>query len=166
MTDLVDKCEKKSKITFTLSTTSLLLESAFQPRIAPVTVATLVLTVNAGEKKIDKLTEMMRNLAFSVRTLKQNASIRIVEPWATANLAARNRNVQQNSGNSSRPGQTSSFLSGGDKYLYCWEADYYLKRDCETFQDDLNSSRIHLNKDKKVLRGKMPIALMATKTSE
>ena len=66
ITDLVDKYEKKSKITSTLNTTAPLPESAFQPPIAPVTVATPGLTVNAGEKKIDELTEMIRGLAFSV----------------------------------------------------------------------------------------------------
>ena len=66
ITDLVDKCEKKSKIISTFSNTSSLPESAFQPSITPVTVATLGLIVNMGEKKINKLTKMMHSLAFSV----------------------------------------------------------------------------------------------------
>ncbi len=96
ITDLVDKCEKKSKITSTLNTTAPLHKSAIQPPIAQVTVAALGLTVNAGEKKMDEPTEMIRSLAFSVRTLQQNANIGVVEPQPTVNLSARNRNVRQN----------------------------------------------------------------------
>ncbi len=61
ITDLVDKCEKKSKIISTFSNTSSLPESAFQPSIALVTVAPPGLTVNIGEEKIHKLIKMMHS---------------------------------------------------------------------------------------------------------
>ncbi len=56
-------------------------------------------------------------------------------------------------GNSSRSDQTSSFLSGVNKCLYCWEADHYLKQYCQAFHDELNSRQIHLNEVKTVCLG-------------
>ena len=37
--------------------------------------------------------------------------------------------------------------------MYCWETDYYLKRHCQVFQDDLNSNRIHLGDEGKMCLG-------------
>ena len=41
--------------------------------------------------------------------------------------------------------------------MYCWETDHYLKRQCQVFQDDPNSNRIHLGDEGKVcLRPYLP----------
>ena len=39
------------------------------------------------------------------------------------------------------------------KYSYCWAQDHYLKKHCFGFQEDLNTTRIHLGDDRKVCVG-------------
>lgn len=64
----------------------------------------------------------MQSLAPSVHTLQSNVG---------------------NGANRTRP-------EGATKCMYCWEKDHYLKRHCQVFQDNLNSSRIHLGDEGKV----------------
>ena len=42
---------------------------------------------------------------------------------------------------------------GVNKCMYCWQTDHYLKRYCQAFQDDLNSSRFHLGDEGRVCLG-------------
>ena len=44
----------------------------------------------------------------------------------------------------------SDWPEGVTKYSYCWAPDNYLKWHCQAFQEDLNSNRIHLGKNRKV----------------
>lgn len=45
------------------------------------------------------------------------------------------------------------FPAGVDKCLYYWFQEYFLKRDCFAFQEDLNSNCIYLNEEKKIYLG-------------
>lgn len=69
--DLVNKCEKKTQISFVTNYFTLLPKSAFQPL-----VATLITKIYFGavdlqpvDRKIDQLIEMIQGLALSIRTL-------------------------------------------------------------------------------------------------
>ena len=140
--DLVDKCEKKSQISFATNYSAPLPESAFQPPIA-----TLIPTTYSGaadsqpeDKKIDQLTEMMQSLALSVCTLQNKAGI--------SEGNSKPATIQINPSSSQPSGSTSfqrlDWPERVTKCSYCWALDHYLKRHCSVFQEDLNSNRIHL----------------------
>ena len=75
--DLVDKCEKNTRISSAINHSTLLPESAFQPPVAvPInTVSSSAAHFQPLDKKLDQLTEMFQGLLLSVRTLQNKAII-------------------------------------------------------------------------------------------
>ena len=123
--DLVDKCEKNTRISSTINHSTSLPESAFQPPVAvPIN------TVYSG-------------LVLSVRTL-QNKAIISGEDFRSA--------ITQPAPMSA-PIQKFDWPDCVTKCSYCWAQDHYLKRHCSAFQEDLNTTRIHLGDDRKVCVG-------------
>lgn len=149
--DLVDKCEKKTRISSAANYSTPLPDSAFQPPVATPMPTTYATTADPRpvDKKIDKLTEMMQSLALSVRTLQSRAGLSGGDP--------RTATIPVTSGLSQQSGATSfqrlDWPEGVTKCAYCWAPDHYLKRHCSIFQEDLNSNRIHLGDDRKVCVG-------------
>lgn len=149
--DLVDKCEKKTRISSAINYSTPLPDSAFQP---PVATSIPIIYSGAADprpvdKKIDQLTEMMQGLALSVRTLQSRAGI--------SGGNSRPATALVTSGSSHPSGlalfQRLDWPEGVTKCSYCWAPDHYLKRHCSVFQEDLNSNRIHLGDDRKVCVG-------------
>lgn len=119
-------------------------------------MATPITTTSSGaanprpvDKKIDQLTEMMQGLALSVRTLQ--GKVVLSGGNSRPAMAPVTPGPSQPSGSASF--QRQDWPEGVTKYLYCWAADHYLKRHCSVFQEDLNSSRIHLGDDRKICIG-------------
>ena len=149
--DLVDKYEKKTRISSVTNYSAPLPKFAFQPP-----VATFIPTTYSGaadswpvDKKIDQLIEMMQSLALSVRILQSKAGI--------SEGKSKPATIQITS-SSSQPSGSISFqrLDWPEKVtkcFYCWALDHYLKRNCSVFQEDLNSNRIHLGDNQKVCIG-------------
>ena len=75
---------------------------------------------------------MMQSLAFSVRTLQGNAgsppifSFSRAQPANTSFESRMRTDYRGDGANRTRPERTT-------KCIYCWEADYYLKRHCLVF---------------------------------
>lgn len=69
--NLIDKCEKKTQISFATNYSTFLSKSAFQPPVATFIPITYFGAANSRpvDKKIDQLTKMMQSLALSVHTL-------------------------------------------------------------------------------------------------
>ena len=149
--DLVDKCEKKTRISSAANYSTPLPESAFQPPVATPIHSAYSSTADPRpvDRKIDQLTEMMQGLALSVRTLQSRAGISGGNP--------RTAIIPVIPGSSQPSGPTTiqrqDWPEGVTKCSYCWAADHYLKRHCSVFQEDLNSNRIHLGDDRKVCIG-------------
>lgn len=149
--DLVDKCEKKTRISSAFSYSTPLPDSAFQPPVAtslPITYSGAA-DPRPVDKKIDQLTEMMQGLALSVRTLQSRAGI------AGGNSRPATAPITPSPSQPSGPApfQRLDWPEGVTKCSYCWAPDHYLKRHCSVFQEDLNSNRIHLGDDRKVCVG-------------
>ena len=93
----------------------------------------------------------MKGLALSVWTLQNNTgsspneNIRPRLPPTTL--------VNTSQPSNSDPTSHSDWPEGVTKCSYCWAPDHYLKRHCQAFQDDLNSSRIHMGDNRKVCLG-------------
>ncbi len=99
-------------------------------------------------RKIDHLTEMMKGLALSVRTLQNNTGLP-----ATENVRHQlPPTISTNPLQANNPGASSQseWPEGVNRCSYCWAPDHYLKRHCQAFQDDLNSNRINLGDNRKV----------------
>ena len=149
--DLVDKCEKKTRISSAANYSIPLPESAFQPPLAtPIySVHSSIADLWLVYRKIEQLTEMMQGLALFVRTLPSRAGI------SGENLRAAIASVIPGFSQLSGPTtiQRPDWPEGVTKCSYCWAPDHYLKRHCTVFQEDLDSNRIHLGDDKKVCVG-------------
>ena len=109
-------------------------------------------TPSQNDKKIEDLTNMMRTLALSIRTLQGNAgaTLNISQPEHLSTNAPPEPCMQTNSRGS---GSGKGWPEGVNRYMYCWQSDHYLKRHCQAFQDDLNSNRIHLGDESRVCLG-------------
>ena len=152
--DLVEKCNQRTRIS---STPNHLITppsvSTYQPLNFPA--VTPVQTTSADyrpvDRKIDHLTEMMKGLALSVRTLQNNTGLP-----ATENIRSRlppTISTNHPQSNNPDPSSQSDWPEGVTRCSYCWAPDHYLKRHCQAFQDDLNSNRIHLGDNRKVCLG-------------
>ena len=152
--DLVEKCNQGTRIS---STPNRLITppsvSTHQPLNFPA--VTLFQTTSADyrpvDRKIDHLTEMMKGLALSVRTLHNNTGLP-----ATENIRSRlppTISTNHPQSNNPDPSSQSDWPEGVTRCSYCWAPDHYLKRYCQAFQDDLNSNRIHLGDNRKVCLG-------------
>ena len=100
------------------------------------------------DKKIDHLTEMMKDLALSVCTLQNNIS-----PSTTKNIQSQPPPISSTNllqPNNSAFSSQSDWPEGVTKCSYCCAPDHYLKRHCQVFQDDLNSNQIHMKDNQKI----------------
>ena len=151
ISDLVDWHAKNDQLEHPFSGPSKLSNSAFQVPVvsAPPLIST---SFSQNEKKIDHLTDMFQSLALSVRTLQGNSAAPPIlsqpraQPANTSSESRMRTNYRGEDAGKTRP-------EGATKCMYCWETDHYLKRHCQVFQDDLNSSRIHLGDEGKVCLG-------------
>ncbi len=132
--DLVKNCNYKTDIS---STPNRLLSQTLIPTYqlpifpAPTLVRASGTDSRPVDKKIDHLTGMMKDLAFSVRILQNNArpSIENNEPW-TPPIASFNH---------SQPSVPGLFLQsvwpdGVTKCSYCWAPDHHFKRHYRSFR--------------------------------
>ena len=152
--DLVEKCNHRTRIN---STPNRVITPPSVPTYQPLNfpAATPVQTTSADyrlvDRKIDHLTEMMKGLALSVRTLQNNTGLPATENIQPRFLPIISTNPSQP--NNPDASSQSDWLEGVNRCSYCWAPDHYLKRHCQAFQDDLNSNRIHLGDNRKVCLG-------------
>ena len=126
ISDLVDRHAKNDQLDNPFSGPSKLSDSVFQVPI--VSMAPLVsATPTPNYKKIDRLTDMMQILVFSVDTLQGNAGSPPIfsQPRAqSANTSSESRmriDYRGDGANRTRPEEAT-------KYIYCWKTDHYLLR--------------------------------------
>ncbi|MCJ1347605.1 hypothetical protein MMC31_005833, partial [Peltigera leucophlebia] len=135
MSDLVDRSAKKTQLAHPFSGPSTLSDFVFQVPVVP-TAPLISASPSQNDKKIDNLTDMMRSLALSVRTLQgsTNALLLLLNP--NPNLLIR-------------------LLSHG--CVPITEGQVLEKAgqrvSIGVFQDDLNSGRIHLGDEDGVCLG-------------
>ena len=146
VSDLVDRCDEEALISSPPSISAPLPDSTFRP---PVAASGANSVTKSDDKSVKQLTEMMQSLALSVRTIQTHLG----QAQAGVSQSSLPNPSYQLANNPVRRSTGSSFPAGVDKCLYCWSQEHFLKRDCPAFQEDLNSSRIHLNEDKKVCLG-------------
>lgn len=79
MSDLVDKSAKKSHLKQPFSGPSALSDSVFQVPVIP-SAPVVTTTPSQNDKKIEDLTDMMRTLALSIRTLQASAGATLTIP--------------------------------------------------------------------------------------
>lgn len=151
ISDLVDWHAKNDQLEHPFSGSSKLSNSTFQ--VPVVTAPPLISTSSSqNEKKIEHLKDMMQSLALLVRTLQNNSAAPPIlsqpraQPANTSSESQMRTNYQEEDAGKTRP-------EGATKCMYCWETNHYLKRHCQVFQDDLNSSQIHLGDKGKVCLG-------------
>ncbi|MCJ1349183.1 hypothetical protein MMC31_007419 [Peltigera leucophlebia] len=77
MSDLVDRSAKKTQLAHPFSGPSTLSDFVFQVPVVP-TAPLISASPSQNDKKIDNLTDMMRSLAFSVRTLQGSTNVPLV----------------------------------------------------------------------------------------
>ena len=146
VSDLVDRCDQEALISSPPNAFAPLPASTFRP---PVAASGANSVTKSEDKSVKQLTEMMQSLALSVRTIQTHLG----QAQAGVSQSSLPNPSYQLANNPVRRLTGSSFPAGVDKCLYCWSQEHFLKRDCPAFQEDLNSSRIHLNEDKKVCLG-------------
>lgn len=141
MSDLVNKLVKKAGLEQPFSGFFTFSDSVFQ---APVVFSVFLISVAylQTNKKIDDLTDMMQSLALLVQTLQSNTGTTPTAPqheYFSVNTSSKPR-VQTNSQGAF---PEKRWPEGVKKCMYCWQSDYYLKRHCQAFQDNLHFSQIH-----------------------
>lgn len=128
--NLVEKCDYKTRIS---STSNRLLTQPLIPTYQPPIIPNHTSVQISGadyrpiDKKMDHLTEMMKDLALLVRTLQNNNG------FSAEN--SRPRPLHTSSSNLPQPVPDPSFQSdwseGVIRCSYCWATDHYLKRHCQ-----------------------------------
>lgn len=134
---LVEKCDYKTSVSFTLNH---LLTSPSVPAYQPTILPAMTSVQASGDyrpvdKKIDHLTEMMKGLALSVRTLQNNTGHSAENPRPQPPPSTSSGFFQSNM---SSPSFQLGWPEKVNKCSYCWASDHYLKRHCKVFQEDLN----------------------------
>ena len=146
VSNLVDGCDEEILISSLPNLSTSLPTSTFKPSIA---VSSFNLVTRSEDTNVKQLTEMMQNLALSVRAIQTHLGQTQIDAAQSSTYIPQ---YPSNTG-STKPLSAPSFGTGIDKCLYCWSWEHYLKCNWPAFQEDLKNNCIHLNKDKKVCLG-------------
>lgn len=151
MSDLVNRSAKKTQLDHPFFGPSTLSDSVFQ---VPIVLAAPLITTPPfqNDKKIDNLTDEIRSLALSIRTLQGSTNA----PLVTSQSELQPTHIPSESRmrtNYRETGPGKSWPEGVNRCMYYWQTDYYLKRHCQVFQDNPNFSRIHLGDKGRVYLG-------------